>query len=188
METSGCDALPDQHWVPILSLLSARDLLRASFVSHRFKSLALQVPNVNNTSHFYKKVPPQPSNSHSSSPARRRLRGSIELKALLEWLPGLVKNALILRMDGSARNKCAGCLEAMTEAGELPTSLGTLEWEGVRVADLPSMAQLLQKNLNDIRTAEVWAQEELCHVRLISLNLIFFQIEWWCIDTQPDLE
>ncbi|GAQ80530.1 hypothetical protein KFL_000560200 [Klebsormidium nitens] len=152
METSsGCDALPDQQWVSIFSSLGAKDLLRASFVSRRFKSIALQVPNVNNTARFYTKVPPQSSDHQSSSSARREPQSSVELKGLMKRLPGLLKNALVLRMDESAGNKCAGCLEAMEEVGELPTSLGALEWRGVRVADLPGIAQLLQKDLREIQ-------------------------------------
>ncbi|GAQ82971.1 hypothetical protein KFL_001310030 [Klebsormidium nitens] len=148
MEAATCDTLPDEQWISIFSLLSAKDVLRISFVDQRFKRLALQVPFVNNTIQFYK----NPRTSRSTPPlVAPVLQETVKLSLILKWLPGFLKNAMVLRMvNHGTGNQLAQCVGAMIQAGEVPTRLRTLEWRTVPAAELAEIAPLLQGNMREV--------------------------------------
>lgn len=148
------DALPDEQWISIFGLLSAKDVLRVSFVDHRFKRLALQVPFVNNTVEFYSR---HPRTGNATTPLVNMhlppaLQTTVKLSLILKWLPGVVKNAINLRMENYSGpgNQFAQCVGAMIQAEEVPTRLRMLEWRMVPAMELVEISPLLQGNIKEV--------------------------------------
>jgi hypothetical protein len=161
-EAASAEVIPDEQWISIFSLLSAREVLKVSFVDRRFKRLALQVPVVNNTLDFYKDLDPlyDPfTTPYSLAPQNNgqlvldQWKVPVDVSAILRFLPGVVKNALVLRLDSTVghSNYFTHCLGLMKKEGELPGRLRVLEWRGVIARELQDLAPILQGNLKDIQ-------------------------------------